>query len=77
MNYGGSHCEGYPCIISFLLNIMLISRDVNKQTAEKALVYYLLSLFICLFLIEVSTASHWKFVNTRREHFSNEILGFD
>ncbi len=69
MNYGSSHCEGYPCIISFLLNITLISHDVNKQTAEKVLVYYLLSLFICLFLTEVSTASLRKFVNTRREHF--------
>ena len=48
----------------FLLNISLISCDVNKQTAGEASVHYSLSLFICLFLIEVSAASLWKFVST-------------
>lgn len=73
MNYGGSHCEGYPCII--MLNILLISHDVNKQTniGNKALVYLFAATFYGFFLIEVSTASIWAFANTQKEHFSNEI----
>lgn len=73
MNYGGSHCEGYPRIISFLLNISLIRNDVNKQTAGKVLLYHSLSLYICLLLIEVSAASLWKFVDTQGGHFSNDF----
>lgn len=54
-------------------------QDVLKQTAENVLVYYLLSLYICLLLIEVSAATVGKLVSQGKErgHFSNEISGFD